>query len=118
MKRFVPLTLVLTFTSILFLTACDRFGITKTEERTPAFRVGLQGEYDQSGLAKRVAAAFEQDPQLAKISTIYVAQQGSTVVLKGTVSDRATLDKLVSVAQGVEGATSIDTSQVQVQNPS
>lgn len=118
MKKLVPLTIVLTFTSTLTLTACDRLGITRTEETTPAFRVGLQGEYDQSGLAKRVAAAFEQDPELAKISTIYVAQTGSTVVLRGTVSDRANLDKLVNVARGIEGATRVDTSQVQVKNPS
>ncbi|MBE9170536.1 hypothetical protein IQ238_24465 [Pleurocapsales cyanobacterium LEGE 06147] len=65
-----------------------------------------------------VASAFEKDPELAKISTIYVAQTGSTVVLRGTVSDRATLDKLVSVPRGVEGATNVDTSQVQVKNPS
>jgi osmotically-inducible protein OsmY len=118
MKRLVPFAIILTFTSTLTLTACDRFGITKTEETTPTFRVGLQGEYDQSGLAKRVAAAFEQDPELAQISTIYVAQTGSTVVLRGTVSDQATLDKLVSVAQAVEGATRVDTSQVQVKKPS
>ncbi|WP_235656942.1 hypothetical protein [Fischerella thermalis] len=32
-------------------------------------RMGLNGEYDQSGLAKRVALAFDQDNQLDDIDT-------------------------------------------------
>lgn len=80
----------------------------------PAERVGLDGQYDQSGLAKRVAYAFDQDSQLDDIDTLWVAQTGSTVVLKGTVPTQDNLDKMVSVAEGVEGATSVDTSQVQV----
>ena len=54
-------------------------------ESIPPERVGLNGEYDQSGLAKRVALAFDQDPQIDDIDTIYVAQTGGTVVLKGKV---------------------------------
>lgn len=77
-------------------------------------RVGLSGEYDQSGLAKRVALAFDQEPDLADEERLWVAQTGGTVVLKGEVSDQATLDKMVSVAQGVSGATSVATDQVTV----
>jgi hypothetical protein len=77
-------------------------------------RVGLNGEYDQSGLAKRVALAFDQEPDLADEERLWVAQTGGTVVLKGEVSDQATLDKMVSVAQAVSGATSVATDQVTV----
>lgn len=77
-------------------------------------RVGLSGEYDQSGLAKRVALAFDQEPDLADAEGLWVAQTGGTVVLKGAVSDQATLDKMVSVAQSVSGATSVATDQVTV----
>ncbi|AFZ16556.1 BON domain-containing protein [Allocoleopsis franciscana] len=80
----------------------------------PPERVGLSGEYDQSGLAKRVALAFDQEPDLADEERLWVAQTGGTVVLKGEVSDQATLDKMVSVAQGVSGATSVATDQVTV----
>ncbi len=83
-------------------------------ESVPPERMGLDGEYDQSGLAKRVAYAFDQDAQLDDIDTLWVAQTGSTVVLKGTVPSQDNLDKMVSVAEGVDGATSVDTSQVQV----
>ncbi len=83
-------------------------------ETIPPERVGLQGEYDQSGLAKRVALAFDEDADLADEERLWVAQTGGTVVLKGTVSDQATLNKMVSVAKGVNGCTSVDTTQVTV----
>ncbi|KAF3888356.1 MULTISPECIES: BON domain-containing protein [Nostocales] len=83
-------------------------------ETVPPERVGLNGEYDQSGLAKRVALAFDQDNQLDDIDTLWVAQTGSTVVLKGKVPSQDILQKMVSVARSVNGATAVDTSQVSV----
>lgn len=80
----------------------------------PPERVGLNGEYDQSGLAKRVALAFDQDSQLEDINTLWVAQLGTTVVLKGSVPSQGVLSKMVEVANNVNGATAVDTNQVQV----
>ncbi|OKH24643.1 BON domain-containing protein [Chroogloeocystis siderophila] len=85
-----------------------------TTQQIPPERLGLNGEYDQSGLAKRVALAFDQDPTLDDIDTLYVAQTGSTVVLKGRVPDQQTLNKMVSIARGVHGATSVETNQVTI----
>ncbi|MCX7596778.1 MAG: BON domain-containing protein [Fischerella sp.] len=80
----------------------------------PPERMGLNGEYDESGLAKRVAFAFDQDPQLDDVDTLWVAQTGSTVVLKGKVPNQDILNKMVSVARSVNGAAAVDTSQVTV----
>ncbi|AFZ56622.1 phospholipid-binding protein [Anabaena cylindrica FACHB-243] len=80
----------------------------------PPERLGLSGEYDQSGLAKRVALAFDQDPQLDDVDTLWVAQTGSNVVLKGKVPDQNILNKMTAVANSVNGATSVDTTQVEV----
>ncbi|MCC5663934.1 BON domain-containing protein [Nostoc sp. CHAB 5784] len=80
----------------------------------PPERVGLSGEYDQSGLAKRVALAFDQDPQLDDVNTLWVAQTGSTVVLKGKVPSQEILNKMVSVARSVNGATDVDTNQATI----
>jgi len=80
----------------------------------PPERLGLNGEYDQSGLAKRVALAFDQDQQLDDVETLWVAQTGSTVVLKGKVPSQDILNKMVSVARSVNGATTVDTNQVQI----
>lgn len=80
----------------------------------PPERMGLNGEYDQSGLAKRVAQAFDANPDVADIETVYVAQLGTTVVLKGTVSSQEIVNKLVTIAKGVKGATGVETNQVTV----
>ena len=87
---------------------------TPTGEPMPPERVGLSGEYDQSGLAKRVAAAFDDDAQLDDVNTLYVAQTGGTVVLKGSVPSQEVLNKMVSVAKGVSGATGVTTDQVTI----
>jgi len=87
---------------------------TETGDAIPPERVGLEGEYDQSGLAKRVVLAFDEDAQLGDLERLWVAQTGSTVVLKGEVPSQAELDKAISIAEGVEGTTSVDSSQVTV----
>jgi osmotically-inducible protein OsmY len=81
---------------------------------TPAERLGLSGEYDQSGLAKRVALACDEDGRFDDLHSIYVAQTGSTVVLKGEVPDQDILDQLIAVAKEVTGATDVETDQVTV----
>ncbi|MEG4073642.1 BON domain-containing protein [Microcoleus sp. Pol14C2] len=80
----------------------------------PPERMGLNGEYDQSGLAKRVAQAFDANPDVADIETVYVAQHGTTVVLKGTVPSQEIVSRLVTIAKGVKGATGVETDQVSV----
>ncbi len=87
---------------------------SETGETIPPERVGLNGEYDDSGLAKRVALAFDQDKRFDDIDRLWVAQTGSTVVLKGEVPSQDILNQMVSVASGVSGATNVTTDQVQV----
>lgn len=87
---------------------------TGASKTIPPERVGLEGEYDQSGLAKRVALAFDEDPQLDDIETLWVAQTNSTVVLKGKVPNQNILNKMVQVARSVNGASEVDTAQVEV----
>ncbi|MBD2002099.1 MULTISPECIES: BON domain-containing protein [Cyanophyceae] len=89
-------------------------GAASGSETIPPERVGLNGEYDQSGLAKRVALAFDQDPSLDDIDTLYVAQTGGTVVLKGKVPSQQILSQMVSVARSVEGATGVESNQVTI----
>lgn len=85
-----------------------------TTQSIPPERLGLNGEYDQSGLAKRVALAFDEDSQLADIETLWVAQTSSTVVLKGKVPSQDILNKMVAAARSVNGATGVDTNEVTV----
>ena len=84
-------------------------------ESIPLERVGLSGEYDQSGLAKRVALAFDEDSRFDEIDSVYVAQTGSTVVLKGEVPSQEILDGLVEIARGVSGTQDVVSDQVSVE---
>jgi osmotically-inducible protein OsmY len=77
-------------------------------------RMGLNGEYDQSGLAKRVALAFDEDASVTDEERLWVAQTGGSVVLKGEVSSQAVLDKMVEIASGVSGASDVNIDQVTV----
>jgi osmotically-inducible protein OsmY len=77
-------------------------------------RMGLTGEYDQSGLAKRVALAFDEDSSFDDINSLYVAQTGGTVVLKGQVPSQDVLDQMVQIASEVSGATGVNADQVSV----
>jgi len=80
----------------------------------PPAKVGLNGEFDESGLAKRVALAFDNDATLDDIETLWVAQLSGKVMLKGKVPSQALLDKAVSIASGVSGAEGVDTSGVTI----
>jgi osmotically-inducible protein OsmY len=79
----------------------------------PPERVGLNGEYDQSGLAKRVAKAFD-DAGFDDHQTVWIAQHGSVVVLKGKAPSQEILTKMVSIAKGINGATAVETDQVTI----
>ncbi len=79
-----------------------------------AERLGLNGEYDQSGLAKRVALAFDGDSDVTEVDTLWVAQTGGSVVLKGSVPSQEILDKMVELASGVSGATDVAIDQVTI----
>lgn len=83
-------------------------------EEIPIERVGLNGEYDQSGLAKRVALAFDQDSQVADVDHVFVAQTGSTVVLKGKAPSQEILNKLIEIANNVNGTSAVEADQVEI----
>jgi osmotically-inducible protein OsmY len=77
-------------------------------------RIGLNGEYDESGLAKRVALAFDESADLGDENDLWVAQTGGTIVLKGKVSSQDALNSMIEVANSVNGSTSVDATQVTV----
>jgi osmotically-inducible protein OsmY len=79
-----------------------------------AERLGVNGEYDQSGLAKRVALAFDEDAAVTDVETLWVAQTSGTVVLKGSVPSQEILDRMVELASGVSGTTDVAIDQVTV----
>ncbi|MEY2858868.1 MAG: hypothetical protein RLZZ74_3181 [Cyanobacteriota bacterium] len=71
-------------------------------------KVGLDGQFDESGLAKRVAQALDE-AGISDSVGLWVAQTGSTVVLKYNPDAEGVLAQAEQVAKGVEGATAVST---------
>ncbi len=74
---------------------------------SPPERIGVQGEYDYNGLAKRVSKCFSQFVQ-DDISQLKVRQRGCVVILTGAVPSRTLLNQLVSLATSVEGTALVE----------
>jgi osmotically-inducible protein OsmY len=79
-----------------------------SEKSIPPEKVGLDGSFDESGLAKRVAKALD-DAGISDTVGLWVAQTGSTVVLKYNPDAEGVLQQAKQVAQGVDGATAVNT---------
>lgn len=80
----------------------------------PIERIGLHGESDLNGLAQRVATSFKKDFILSDVSTVYVAQNGSIIVLKGAIANSRMLQRMTDIAKDVKGVTEVDTSQINI----
>ncbi|ELS04487.1 hypothetical protein Xen7305DRAFT_00042210 [Xenococcus sp. PCC 7305] len=78
------------------------------ENSIPLEKVGLDGQFDESGLAKRVAKALD-DANISDDVGLWVAQAGSKVVLKYNEDAKSVLDQATQVAGDVEGATEVET---------
>jgi hypothetical protein len=78
--------------------------------------MGLEGEYDPFGLAKRVAQALDERPKTAQVSTLTLEQQGNTIIYDGQVADRQMLDAIVDVTRRIDGTHAIETDRVRVVN--
>ena len=74
----------------------------------PPEKVGIDGQFDESGLAKRVAQALDE-AGISDSVGLWVAQTGSTVVLKYNPDAESVLSKAEQVAKGVDGASAVNT---------
>ncbi|NET30824.1 MAG: BON domain-containing protein [Cyanothece sp. SIO1E1] len=92
-------------------------GVKPLFRTIPPERVGLNGEYDHSGLAKRVKLAFNRAFGSTQIANLKVAQRGRVVILKGKVKNCQVLDRLTQVAMQVKGAADIETQSVRIESP-
>lgn len=84
----------------------------------PLEYVGVDGEYDPQGLAKRVALAFDQHSELHNLNTLCILQQGSRICLLGKVATVSLLQRVIACVKQVEGVQAVDVSQVSVEQAS
>ncbi|MBD1875633.1 hypothetical protein H6F75_19305 [Nodosilinea sp. FACHB-131] len=80
----------------------------------PPERVGLNGEYDYYGLAKRIKTSFHGQVGREAVKQLTVKQRGSAVILSGQVDTLELLDQLVDLALHTEGTTHVEVHDVQV----
>jgi len=80
----------------------------------PPERIGISGEYDYHGLAKRVTATLKQHFELDEIQGLRVTQRGAVVVILGAIVNQWLLIRLVRVAMGVSGAADVEVNGVSV----
>lgn len=78
----------------------------------PPERVGLRGEYDHNGLAKRVSLALRQQFAPEEIHGIRVTQRGAVVVLLGKITSQRLLVRLINVSLAVSGAADVEINGV------
>jgi hypothetical protein len=78
----------------------------------PPERIGLNGEYDHDGLAKRVALEFSKTFEPDELENLKIAQRGTVVVLLGNVYSQQFLIKLVAVVMNVSGAVDVEINGV------
>lgn len=81
----------------------------------PLEYVGIQGEYDPQGLAKRVAQRFEQHPLVKNIETLCILQNGARISLLGKIDDAVLLQQVIDLAKQVSGTKEVDVSQVVIE---
>lgn len=78
----------------------------------PPERVGLNGEYDHSGLAKRVFQAFQAHFASQDLEGLRVTQRGKVVILMGSLRSTELLARLSAIALDVEGAIDVETNGI------
>lgn len=96
------------------LTSRTEWGSQKSD--LPLEYVGIQGEYDPQGLAKRVAQRFDQHPQVSKIETLCIIQNGARISLLGKIDDGVLLQQVIDLAKQVSGTKGVDVSQVVIEH--
>lgn len=83
----------------------------------PPERIGLGGEYDHKGLAKRVSLALNQHFDSEEIRHLRVNQRGAVVVLMGKIPNQRVLIKLVRVVMAVDGAADVEINGINAAHP-
>jgi hypothetical protein len=74
----------------------------------PPERVGLQGEYDYYGLAKRIQAEFKNRLGRIDAAKVSIKQRGGVIILSGQVDCHDVLDDLIAIALRTEGSTHVE----------
>lgn len=74
----------------------------------PPERVGLNGEYDHAGLAKRVQLAIRQQLGDDTLARLEVSQRGKVVIFRGHCLDQQFIHQITQLALELDGADFVE----------
>lgn len=80
----------------------------------PPERIGLNGEYDYEGLAKRVKFAFSETFGSEDSARVKVQQRGTVILLSGQVPSDRILQQFIEVARSVSGTSDVEVRSLKV----
>lgn len=111
--------------TIVFQERCDYLDLSGRVSRAfspkqaffrsiPPERVGLNGEYDHHGLAKRVKVELTQAFDAETLNSLRITQRGRVVIFTGKVANPHILAQLIKSALRVSGAEGIETHGVKL----
>ena len=80
----------------------------------PPERIGLKGEYDHHGLAKRVGLRVRQSCIAEQVRHLRVSQRGAVVVLTGKIASQRLLIKLINLALSTAGTADVEVNGVSI----
>ncbi|MBD1843362.1 BON domain-containing protein [Cyanobacteria bacterium FACHB-63] len=95
-------------------TSGNQSGLYSLFTTIPPERMGLNGEYDHNGLAKRVVQALRVRFSAEDLEKLRVMQRGKVVIFLGSVASLEVLKQLVSIAHATEGAIDVETNGVRI----
>ncbi|MGI0490812.1 hypothetical protein ACN4EG_03285 [Alkalinema pantanalense CENA528] len=78
----------------------------------PPERIGIDGQYDHNGLAKRVFLRLQELFGIELVQNLRISQRGRVVILMGTLPDSAVVQSFPSLVEAilsVEGALFVET---------
>jgi hypothetical protein len=80
----------------------------------PPERVGLNGEYDHAGLAKRVHATLRHHWDPLMVDRLRISQRGQVVILSGQVESQDCLDGMIECILQLEGAAFVESNGIRL----
>lgn len=76
--------------------------------------MGFEGEYDATGLAKRIAQRLDEDAQIEDVPTLQIVQREAVICFEGSVASQVLLDRVMDIAAHVDGIQAVDVSKVAI----
>jgi hypothetical protein len=77
-------------------------------ESIPPERIGLSGEYDHYGLAKRVKLALQQEVGNELVDRLQITQRGRVVIIVGAIASPQITAQIEEIALSIEGAAFVE----------